>query len=46
VETKCLYYDKLVINSQNRKKTTWNIVKSLSGGKAYHEAGTKYVPTL
>jgi hypothetical protein len=27
-----------MINSKNRIETTWNIVKSLSGRKAYHEA--------
>jgi hypothetical protein len=38
MESKRSYYDKLVINSKNRTKTTWNIVKSLTGRKPNHEA--------
>jgi hypothetical protein len=38
MEAKHLDYDKLIINSKNRTKTTWNIVKSLTGRKSYHEA--------
>ncbi|PNF20445.1 hypothetical protein B7P43_G08125 [Cryptotermes secundus] len=36
-EAKRLYYDKLIINSKNRTKTTWNIVKLLTGRKSYNE---------
>ena len=26
--TKKLYYDKIIVNSKNKMKTTWNIIKS------------------
>jgi len=26
--TKKLYYDKIIVNSKNKIKTTWNIIKS------------------
>jgi hypothetical protein len=38
MEAKRLHYDKLIINSKNRTETTWNIVKTLTGRKSYHEA--------
>jgi hypothetical protein len=38
MESKCSYYDKLIMNSKNRTKTSWNIVKSLTGRKPNHEA--------
>jgi hypothetical protein len=28
---KRLHYDRLIVNSDNKMKTTWNIVKSLTG---------------
>jgi hypothetical protein len=37
IEAKCLYYDKLIIKSKNRTKTTWNTVKSLSRRKAHDQ---------
>jgi hypothetical protein len=42
MEAKHLHYDKLIINSRNRTKTTQNIVKSLTGRKPYHET----IPSL
>jgi hypothetical protein len=38
MEAKRSYYDKLIMNSKNRTKTTWNIVKSLTGRKPNREA--------
>jgi hypothetical protein len=35
VEAKRLYYDVQIKKSQNRTKTTWNIVKSLTGRKPH-----------
>jgi hypothetical protein len=37
VKVKCLYYDEQIKKSQNTTKTTWNIVKSLTGRKPHHE---------
>jgi hypothetical protein len=37
MEAKRLHYNKLIINFKNRTKTTWNIVKSLTGRKPYHK---------
>jgi hypothetical protein len=34
---KKLYYNRLVLNSHNKTKTTWNIVKSVSGKKSTDE---------
>jgi hypothetical protein len=28
---KRLYYDRLIVNSENKMKTTWNVVKSVTG---------------
>jgi hypothetical protein len=30
---KKLYYDKIIVNSKNKVKTTWNIIKSEKGRK-------------
>jgi hypothetical protein len=32
-----LHYDKLIINSKNNTRTTWNIVKPLTRRKSYYE---------
>jgi hypothetical protein len=37
IETKRTYYDKQISNSNDRIKSTWNIVKSLTGRKPNHE---------
>jgi hypothetical protein len=37
MEAKRIHYNKLIINSKNRIKTTWYIVKSLTERKPYHE---------
>jgi Notch-like protein len=37
MEAKCLYYEEQIKKSKNRAKTTWNIVKSLTGRKPHHE---------
>jgi hypothetical protein len=42
MEAKPLHCNKLIINSKNRTKTTWNIVKSLTGKKPHHET----IPSL
>jgi hypothetical protein len=42
MEAKRLHYDKLIINSKKRTKTTWSIVKSLTERKPYHET----IPSL
>jgi len=35
---KKLYYDKIMLNSKNKIKTTWNIIKSESGRKVSKES--------
>jgi hypothetical protein len=37
IETKRSYYDKLISNSNNKIKHTWNIVKAIKGRKSDHD---------
>jgi hypothetical protein len=33
IKTKCLYYNKQILNSNDRIKSTWNVVNALTGRK-------------
>jgi hypothetical protein len=37
IKTKRLYYDKQILNSNDRIKSTWNIVKALTGKKSHYD---------